>query len=309
MVQFNIVTMNKIFQITTIALMSAIVPLLSSCKEDDAINEWEMNYVSLLPTDYLRPTPSFSLKHVEEEGIEGNVDFQFMAKTQKAVDQDIKVNIDATCDGISTDKISLSSKDIVIKAGSTASEPVTLNISDWKELEGIKEATNYTLKIKITGIESKAEIADATYYQAINLKITKTAERKKQNVLLTNAKDWIFTFMDGVENAASNAVAGTGGSDVATNGVPFWFTVDFKEVKILTGIQTKHWASGYAPTKIELFTSENGRDWVSIGQKDTKGGTQTVMFEEQVKTRFLKYLMINVPGRVDVTKFNVYSWE
>ncbi|MBI0303319.1 DUF4999 domain-containing protein [Bacteroides thetaiotaomicron] len=38
---------------------------------------------SLLPADYLRPTPSFTLKHVEEEGIEGSVEFQFMATTQK----------------------------------------------------------------------------------------------------------------------------------------------------------------------------------------------------------------------------------
>ena len=309
MVQFNIATMNKIFQLITIAFMSAIVPLLSSCKDDDSVNEWDINYVSLLPADYLRPTPSFSLKHVEEEGIEGNVDFQFMAKTQKAVDQDIKVNIRATCDGISTDKISLTSKELVIKAGSTVSEPITLNIKDWKELESTKGAANYTLKIKITDIESVVEVANATYYQEINLKITKAAERKKQNVLLTNAKDWIFTFMDGVENPGSNSVAGTGSSDVATNGVPFWFTVDFKEVKTLTGIQTKHWGSGYAPSKIELFTSENGRDWTTMGQMDTKGGTQTITFENQVKTRYLKYQMINVPGRVDITKFNVYSWE
>lgn len=39
--------------------------------------------------------------------------------------------------------------------------------------------------------------------------------------------------MDGVENQTSNSVIGNGGGDVATNGKPFWLTVDFKEVKIL----------------------------------------------------------------------------
>lgn len=222
--------------------MSAMIPFFSSCSDDDSVNEWDMSYVSLLPADYLRPTPSFTLKHVEEEGIEGSVEFQFMATTQKAVAQDINVNIDATCDGISADKINLTSKTAVIKANATASEPITLSITDWDELE-------------------------------------------------------------------TNSVAGTGSSDVATNGIPFWLTVDLKTVKTLTGIQTRHWGAGYAPTKVEIFTSEDGEKWVSIGQWTTKGGTQTITFEESVKTRYLKYQMITVPGRVDITRFYIYSWE
>lgn len=196
--------MNKVFQSIIITLMSAMIPFFSSCSDDDSVNEWDMSYVSLLPADYLRPTPSFTLKHVEEEGIEGSVEFQFMATTQKAVAQDINVNIDATCDGISADNINLTSKTAVIKANATASEPITLSITDWDELESIKGEANYTLRIKITGIESTAtDVANAAYYQEIVLKISKSAERKKENVLLTNAKDWIFTFMEGVENPES----------------------------------------------------------------------------------------------------------
>ena len=198
----------------------------------------------------------------------------------------------------------------MIKAGSTASEPITLSITDWKYLENTKEALEYTLKIKIADIEStSAEVTNAAYYQEIVLKISKTAEKKKESVLLTNVKDWIFTFMTGVENSASNSVAGTGTNDVATNGVPFWLTVDFKEVKNVTGVQTTHWGAGYAPSKVEIFTSEDGEKWVSIGQWTTKGGTQTITFEESVKTRYLKYQMITVPGRVDITRFYIYSWE
>lgn len=180
--------------------MSAMIPFFSSCSDDDSVNEWDMSYVSLLPADYLQPTPSFTLKHVEEEGIE-------------------------------------------------------------------------------------------------------------ESVLLTNAKDWIFTFMEGVENAESNSVAGTGSNDVATNGVPFWLTVDFKEVKTVTGIQTTHWGAGYAPSKVEIFSSENGDKWTSIGQWDTKGRNQTITFDERIKTRYLKYQMVTVPSRVDITKFYIYAWE
>ena len=134
-------------------------------------------------------------------------------------------------------------------------------------------------------------------------------EKKKESVLLTNAKDWIFTFMEGGENAESNSVAGTGSNDVATNGVPFWLTVDFKEVKTVTGIQTTHWGAGYAPSKVEIFSSENGDKWTSIGQWDTKGRNQTITFDERIKTRYLKYQMVTVPSRVDITKFYIYAWE
>lgn len=206
-------------------------------------------------------------------------------------------------------KINLSAKNLLIKTGSTASEPITLSITDWKYLENTKEALEYTLKIKIADIEStSAEVTNAAYYQEIVLKISKTAEKKKESVLLTNVKDWIFTFMTGVENSASNSVAGTGTNDVATNGVPFWLTVDFKEVKNVTGVQTTHWGAGYAPSKVEIFSSENGDDWVSIGQWDTKGRTQTITFDERVKTRYLKYQMITVPSRVDITRFYIYAW-
>lgn len=161
--------------------MSAMIPFFSSCSDDDSVNEWDMSYVSLLPADYLQPTPSFTLKHVEEEGIEGSVEFQFMATTQKAIAQDINVRYSVTCDGIDADKINLSDKNLVIKGGSTASEPITLSITDWKYLESTKEALDYTLKIKITDIEStSSEVANAAYYQEIILKISKTAEKKKE---------------------------------------------------------------------------------------------------------------------------------
>lgn len=243
--------------------MSAMIPFFSSCSDDDSVNEWDMSYVSLLPADYLRPTPSFTLKHVEEEGIEGSVEFQFMATTQKAVTQDINVHYSVTCDGIDANKINLSAKNLLIKAGSTASEPITLSITDWKYLENTKEALEYTLKIKIADIEStSAEVTNAAYYQEIVLKISKTAEKKKESVLLTN----------------------------------------------VTGVQTTHWGAGYAPSKVEIFSSENGDDWVSIGQWDTKGRTQTITFDERVKTRYLKYQMITVPSRVDITRFYIYAW-
>lgn len=291
-------------------MIGGMAPILSSCSDDDKINEWNMSYVTLLPADHLRPVPSFTLKHVEEEGIEGTVEFQFVAKVQRVASQDVKVIVNTTCDGIPAEKINLTTTTLLIKAGTTTSEPATLTITDWSELVGNTDAADFILKIKVAGIETTgADVTSSNLHQEIVIKISKTAEKKKESVLLTNASDWIFTFMEGVENPDANSVAGTGGSDVATNGIPFWFTVDLKQMKTVTGIQTVHWAAAYAPSKVEIFTSENGREWVSIGQMNTKGKTQTIIFNERVKTRYLKYQMITVPGRVDITRFYIYSWE
>lgn len=204
----------------------------------------------------------------------------------------------------------MSSQQAIIKAGQKQSEPISLSITDWSELVDVKEAAEYTLNIKMKSINTNAEgVTYSDFNKEFAFTVKKAAEKPKEDVLVTTPEEWIFTFMDGVENAGSNAVAGTGSNDVATNGIPFWLTVDFKSVKTVSGIQTQHWGDYYCPTKVELFTSENGNDWESIGVFETSGYIQTIMLEERVDTRFLKYQMIDVPGRVDITRFSVYMYQ
>lgn len=305
--------MKKFFRyILMAAFIGGTVPLASCDDDEDVLNEWDMTYVSLLQADYLRPVPTtFNLTHAEGTGIEGRVEFSFMASASETVEQDVTVDFTvATTLPVSSDKIVLSAQSAVIKAGQKNSEPITLSITDWSELEKVKEAAEYTLDINVKGMNcADDDVALSQFNQKFSFKIVKAAERQKEEQLVSTPTEWIFTFMDGVENANSNSVAGTGGNDVATNGVPFWFTVDFKTVKTVSGIQTKHWGPSYAPTKIELFRSDDGLEWVSLGQFDTGGSTQTVKLGERVDTRFVKYQMINVPGRVDVTKFSVYMYQ
>lgn len=311
--------MKKFFHyIIMAALLGGTVPFVS-CSDDDEnqLNEWNMSYVSLLPVDYLRPVPTFTLKHIMDEGIEGSVELEVMATLQRPASRDVTVNIDATCDGIGADKIVKSNNTALIKAGSLKSEPVTVSITDWADIESTEEAAEYTLNIKIAGIVSEAvEVANSEFNQSIAVKINKEQAKMEEflffnqepenSTLHSNVTDWDFSFMDGVENAGSNSVAGTGGSDVATNGTPFWVSVDFKDIKKLTGIKTSHWASAYAPTKIEILTSDNGSTWKSWGEVQTSGATQNIAFKNVVEARYLKYQMITVPGRVDITKLHVY---
>lgn len=300
------------------AFLGGTIPF-SSCSDDDdnQLNEWNMSYVSLLPVDYLRPVPSFTLKHIIDKGIEGSVEFQVMATLQKPASQDVTVNIDATCDGIAADKIVKSSDAAIIKAGSLKSEPVTVSITDWADIESVEQAAEYTLNIKIKDFATGAvEVANAEFNQSVAVKIKKEQAKMEEflffnkepekSTLYTNVTDWDFSFMDGVENAGANSVAGTGGGDVATNGTPFWVSVDFKEAKKLTGIKTSHWAPGFAPSKVEILTSDNGTTWKSWGEVGTSEAIQTIAFKNVIKARYLKYQMVTVPGRVDITKLHVY---
>lgn len=63
--------------------MSAMIPFFSSCSDDDSVNEWDMSYVSLLPADYLRPTPSFTLKHVEKKVLKAVLSFSLWLQHKK----------------------------------------------------------------------------------------------------------------------------------------------------------------------------------------------------------------------------------
>ena len=309
--------MKRLFQSILVAtLLGGTVPFASCSDDEDTLNEWNMTYVSLLQEDYLRPIPTFNLKHVLDEHIEGEISISVVATIQKPASQDVKVPLNVSCEGISADKINKTSEMATIKAGETKSDPITVSITDMSDFEKVLESKTYFLNLSLGQIECNLpEVTSSHFNQSISVKINKS-EAKPENLIFgtepadselqTNASDWSFTFMEGVENPGSNSVAGTGSSDVATNGIPFWFTVDFKSPQIITGIKTQHWGGGFAPSKIELFVSDDGSQWKSMGEVATRGGTQVIAFKKPTKAQHLKYQMVDVPWRVDVTKFYVY---
>lgn len=63
----------------------------------------------------------------------------------------------------------------------------------------------------------------------------------------------------------------------------------------------------YSPSKIELFVSEDGITWKTMGTLDVSGYVQKITLITPVTTRYLKYDMLEVPARVDLTEFYVYA--
>ncbi|NMA73901.1 MAG: carbohydrate-binding protein [Bacteroidales bacterium] len=300
--------MKKIDQLILALVLIINISFISSCSNDDEVNEWNVNFVSLQQADYLRPLPSFTLSHTGQKGVEGTVEFECVAVLQKVTDKDVRVDIDVMSEGISAEKIKQTEEYFVVKAGSLRSEPITISITDWSDWAELKEEFERKLEIKISNVESlDKNVAISEIHQQLDLKITKGAFFWEV-AWLTNVTDWDFVFMDGVNNAQSNSVNGTGGKAVSTNGVPFWLSVDFgKEITILK-VQTKH--GYYAPSKVELFSSSDNSDWVSLGEFTVSGGTQTITFDKPVMTRYMKYQMITVPRwSVDISQFIVEAYK
>lgn len=308
--------MKKFYElIFMVALLLGTAPFIAACSDDDEADEWNATYVYLQREDYLvSNVKTFNLTH-DAEGVGGDeISMTFTAKTQKPVSKDIIVSlkVKSEAEGLDANKISLSSSQVTIKAGEQVSEEVTAKV-DRTILSNIEDKISYSFSISISDISTgNGNTIISSNLRTLPAVINKSAFCNLKSGTPANSKlwtaktEWSFTFQDGVENQNTKSVIGNGGSDVATNGVPFWLTVDLKTMKTITGIQSKHWASAYAPSQIEVFSSENGSTWKSMGALETKGGTQNVTFIAPVQARYLKYQMIEVPGRVDITAFYVY---
>lgn len=307
--------MKNRISLSVAVLLGMLAPALSSCDDqEEAFNEWTATYVSLQRQDYLSgDVKVFNLSH-DITGINGDeITLTFNVKTQQPAPADITVTLDAASKGeLDASLITLSHPTVVLHRGETMSEDITATINR-DNFNDIKDKVAYDFEVSISNItttDKNTVISD--YLRTLRANISKTAYCNlkaaipENSALLTNKQDWEFAFQEGVENAGSNSVAGTGGSDVATNGVPFWVTVDLKKIQTLQGIQTKHWGSNYAPTEIEILHSTDGIEWSSLGVTATSGGTQNITFIAPVETRYLKYQMLKVPGRVDLTALYIY---
>lgn len=308
--------MKKFYKLILMAALTlGAAPFTASCSDDEEADEWNATYVYLQRNDFLvGNVKTFNLTH-DANGIGGDeVSMTFAAKTQKPVNKDIvvKLRVKSETEGLDVNKISLSSTEITIKAGEQISEEIIATI-DRTIFNTVEDKASYSFSISINDITTNnGNTIISNNLKTLPAVINKSAFCNLKSAIPDNSKlwtaktEWSFTFQDGVENQNTNSVIGNGGNDVATNGVPFWLTVDLKAVKTVMGIQSKHWASGYAPTQIEVFSSDNGSTWKSMGVLDTKGGTQNITFISPIQTRYLKYQMIKVPGRVDITAFYVY---
>lgn len=310
------ITYQLIFMIF---LLAGISSGFSSCKDDETLeNEWNATYVYIQRNDYLILNNStFTLKHAPS-GIVGNVEITFKLKIQKPASEDITGTLQISGTGdIPVSAFSLSTDKPVIKAGETESDDIILSLTDKEALAQTHDLVSGEFKIQLVNLQttnSNTIISTNPALTAIPFSLTKEEYSinnleigEPENSHLMERTSWYIQVEPGSQGNASNLIDGNTFSDVAQDNAGFWITIDFQTPKTITGIVTNHWGDSYCPTKIELFTSDNGMEWKTMGTIDVEREIQKVKFITPVTTRHLKYQMLEFPARVDVTEFNVYE--
>lgn len=323
---------TKLFSI--MAASAACALLLASCSEKEDPNKGgdepdpeppvaEDVYVSLLPVGTLE---TFELAHTQN-GVSGEVSFSVKARLSGESAEDVTVTLKAECDGISSDKIQLSSQQLTVSAGRKESTGVTVSVSDWSELASNQNAAEYTLTVSIAeasdDIDENASSVSATINKAAYIESSfpdfsgdfltlSTANDIVAGGYTENrtAADWTFEFWatngGTIENTTGNTLCGDGTADLAIDNDLINFIVDFNEVKTLGGLYFQHWGSSFCPTKIRLSVSEDGDTWVPMGEIGTSSRNY-IKFGEEVVTRYMKYEMLEATTRVDIMYMFIYE--
>lgn len=296
-------------------LVVSTTTLFISCNDDDEItDEWSTTYTYIESNYFLRPSSAFVLDHTKDGEITGGEDIviPFTVRLNQAAKKEVDLVIKVLSDNIPAEAIKLINSHVSIKKGEYESAEDSISIPDWAFAKENAEKTDYSFTIAISTDDGDRGVTLSSNRSKAHFEIIKNARcnmeaKTPENAYLWKAKaGWVFAFQDGVENSGSNSVAGTGQGDVATNGIPFWVTVDLQETFTITGIQSTHWASGFAPSRIEVLQSEDGENWKSLGVISTAGNPENIAFITPIKTRYLKYQMVKVPRRVDLTGLYVY---
>lgn len=260
---------------------------------------------------------AFDLKH-GEDGVTGEVSFDFVAELSAVSENDVTVSFEVSCDAVSTSKIDMSKTSVTIPAGKTISDAVTVSASDWSELESNVDARTFTISVTISSFEGADKKGSGAY-----VTVTKAAFAIAPKIHIgtdselggctanSNVTEWSFEFWatNGatVENPDANTFNGLSSSDVAVDNDLLNFIVDFKTAKAIGGIYIQHWGPDYRAESFKLSYSNDKSSWTDLGELEVDNSVYYVVFDADVNAQYLKYEMTAATPRVDLTYFRLYE--
>lgn len=188
----------------------------NACNNDDEpISEWTANYVYLQKEDYLLPDMTTFLVH-NPLGIEGSVMETFVVKLKYPTDNDVLVKLETQGESIPDGMISLSSQEVIIKAGEQTSEAVTVSMSDWSFAAQDKDEVNYKLKVSIVDIQTKEK--DLRISNIQNAKFI-TVSKKAYSLIATSMPiNWVAVDRTGWMATASHQYSASNAPEAAIDG-------------------------------------------------------------------------------------------
>ncbi|NCC10353.1 MAG: DUF4989 domain-containing protein [Bacteroidia bacterium] len=309
--------MEKRYRKAWMLVIVGVAALFTACSSDEEANEWNATYVYLERADHLITSKSYALTH-GASGISGDeVTTTFSAKVQKPASSDITVDLSTTLGETYADKVALSKKQVTIKAGQTSSEEITATIGDWSFLQENRAPVALDWTIAVGSIQTKAgNVRISSNLRVLKLPITKTAfinvafGQPEEGALAADRSAWTMAVEEGTRGgAATRLIDGSTSTDIARDGGKgFWITADFGQPLTLTGVYARFWGTYYSATEVELYVSEDGRNWESQSAVRTSGSVQSIKFLQPVTARYLKYNMNKIYyNTVSITEFNVYA--
>lgn len=246
----------------------------------------------------------------------GDKSFKFNVVTQKAIPNDVKVNIKLEgIGGFDVSNIDLSSYSPLIKAGSLKSEDVTVSFKNEDFITNVTDEKTFSFKVIMESLETDLDYVRINENDAsFNVNIVKPAKCQMaagvpdNSELIADRSVWEIEVEPGVENGPENLVDNNSNSDVAMDNKGFWVIVNLKEKTNITGLCTYHWSGAYYPSRVKVSVSDDGSEWKSLGELSVSGNEQNIKFDETQETQYVKYEMIEtVSKRVDITEFHVYK--
>lgn len=169
------------------------------------------------------------------------------------------------------------SGNVTIQNGKMNSDSVTIEI---KQKEKLTDKSGYILPIKISHISSNDKgVEISTNLNSLYIIITSSYSYIDENntdvggvamnrdTWKTHVSDFYFNFIG--ENAFDGNIS-TGWFSPTYDRVPY-VEIDMGAEQAVKGFRLTSfypYGSGYAPSKIQIFTSKNGNDWEDIGNKN-----------------------------------------
>lgn len=303
-------------------------PLYVSCNDDDdevTVNSKFYLSTNIYPSDFYEASLSIILKDNSVKVNDLQPNYRFLACATERMSKEIKVTVGNDDNLVSeynringteynilpVQNYSFINKTVTIANGeSVSTDSISIKLQN---IETLTTEGGYLLPITISSIEggnlnALSANRGVVYLKIENIHINVESGQPSIGTMIPDRSAWAVKVAPTTRGEAKNLIDGTG-SDVARDGgAEYWLTVDIGKVQTLTGIRNKCYASSYSPTSVEIFTSDNGIKWKSIGTVAlSKSSTQYIKFSNDVQTRYLKYYIKQGPSTVSLTEFDLYA--
>ena len=325
------IKMKNLFATLFVVVASLTLCACSSDEDGETVNEWNANYVYLQREQYLAPNKEFKLIHGPLDISGDEVVGKYVVKLKYPAQEDVLVRLDVINGEVPSTAVSMSTKEVVIKAGEETSDVIEVNVPDWSFAQEDAIAGIYQVKVGITEIQTKDKGVRICEFQGPQVLIAnKTAQAW---ITLTKPVDWVALERTKWITKATPCYGGYEdffGAVAAVDNNPgsgwfpdelkdAWWSVILDKPSSVNGFSISYGldpatASAVIDHKIE-YKKEGDTNWTSISLKYTYTSTSSNLtqygyFQHQLDNVKEIRLNLGITGSalmVGLLEFNLYK--